>query len=118
MRLPYNPKGCDEFCSLLTRPICCDRYSPYRSVGFEVIPYLSPLPSNWAYTKKSFKVFSEYVGLIKYAFQGWFLQQRPPELSSQEDASWNRGSLPYHPRTGKTGYPCTLCSSATSRSLT
>ncbi len=56
----------------------------FRSVGFEVIPHVSPLPSNLAYTKKAFTVFSEYMGLIKYALQGRFLTRSSPELHRQK----------------------------------
>ena len=51
----------------------------FRSVGFEIIPHVSPVPSNLASTKKALIVLSEYMGLFKYALQGRFLPRRDPE---------------------------------------
>jgi len=45
----------------------------YRSVGFRVIPHASPLPADLAQREKSFTVFYEYMGLLKYALEGRLL---------------------------------------------
>lgn len=55
----------------------------FRSVGFRVIPHLSPPPSDLASREAAITVFSEYMGLIKYALQGRFFPRRPPELDAQ-----------------------------------
>jgi uncharacterized SAM-binding protein YcdF (DUF218 family) len=73
-----QPQGVRRILLVTDPPHMLRSLLTFRSVGFEVIPHLSPLPSNLAYTKKSFTVFSEYIGLIKYALQGRFLARATP----------------------------------------
>ena len=71
-----QPQGVRRILLVTDSPHMLRSLLTFRSVGFEVIPYLSPLPSNLSSPKKSLAVFSEYMGLIKYAMQGRF--QRSP----------------------------------------
>ena len=67
-----KPQGVRRILLVTDSPHMLRSLLTFRSVGFEVIPYLSPLPANLPSAKKSLTVFSEYMGLIKYAVQGRF----------------------------------------------
>lgn len=45
----------------------------FNSLGFEVFPHPSPLPSNLATSEKSMMVFYEYMGLVSYSLKGYLL---------------------------------------------
>lgn len=47
----------------------------FRSLGFRVIPHVSPLPPNLTPKKKAMMVFYEYMGLVSYGLQGKFLSK-------------------------------------------
>ncbi|MUG97176.1 YdcF family protein [Scytonema sp. UIC 10036] len=47
----------------------------FQSMGFEVTPHTSPVPSGLSSTKTAVLLFSEYVGLVSYGLQGRFLPQ-------------------------------------------
>ena len=54
----------------------------FESVGFEVIPHSSPVPSALMKNQKAMLVFYEYMGLVSYGLRGHFL---PPEQTQQEN---------------------------------
>ncbi len=62
----------------------------FRSVGFTVIPHVSPLPADLGSGEEALTVFYEYMGLIKYALQGRFFSRRFPELDNPKLAVLGR----------------------------
>jgi uncharacterized SAM-binding protein YcdF (DUF218 family) len=54
----------------------------FESLGFEVIPYLTPLPKQLDLKKKAFLVFREYLGLISYGLQGRFMPRETPGIET------------------------------------
>jgi uncharacterized SAM-binding protein YcdF (DUF218 family) len=49
----------------------------FRSLGFEVVPHINPLPQRLDTKKKAFLVFREYLGLVGYGLRGRFLPREP-----------------------------------------
>lgn len=45
----------------------------FRSYGFAVVPYFSPIPTNLETRQKTLLVLREYVGLVTYGLKGRFL---------------------------------------------
>lgn len=54
----------------------------FESLGFEVMPYVNPLPTQLDSKKKAFLVFREYLGLISYGLQGRFLPRETPGIET------------------------------------
>jgi hypothetical protein len=50
----------------------------FRSLGFTVIPHLSPLPPDLPQGKKAVMVFYEYMGLVSYGLRGRYFPQSIP----------------------------------------
>lgn len=79
-----QPQGVRQILLVTDPPHMLRSLLTFRSVGFTVIPHLSPPPSDLASRKKAITVFSEYMGLIKYALQGRFFPRRPAELDGPQ----------------------------------
>lgn len=54
----------------------------FESLGFEVMPYVTPLPPQLDLKKKAFLVFREYLGLISYGLQGRFNPRETPGIET------------------------------------
>ncbi len=54
----------------------------FESLGFQVIPYVNPLPMHLDSKKKAFLVFREYLGIIGYGLQGRFLPRETPGIET------------------------------------
>jgi uncharacterized SAM-binding protein YcdF (DUF218 family) len=59
----------------------------FRNIGFTVIPHTSPLPSDLAPMKKAMMVFYEYMGLLSYGIQGYFLPHSSHIAEHHQDVS-------------------------------
>jgi uncharacterized SAM-binding protein YcdF (DUF218 family) len=54
----------------------------FESLGFEVMPYVNPLPLHLDSKKKAFLVFREYLGIVGYGLQGRFLPRETPGIET------------------------------------
>ena len=59
----------------------------FESVGFEVIPHSSPVPSALVQSRKAMLVFYEYMGLVSYSLHGHFLPSNQTRSENQQVAS-------------------------------
>lgn len=59
----------------------------FESVGFEVIPHSSPVPSALMKSRKAMLVFYEYMGLVSYGLRGDFLPSKQTQQENQPFAS-------------------------------
>ena len=57
----------------------------FKSVGFEVIPHSSPVPSALVQTQKAMLVFYEYMGLVSYSLHGHFLPSQQTQQENQKE---------------------------------
>ncbi len=71
-----QPQGIRQLILITDPPHMLRSYLTFRSFGFIVIPYSSPIPPDWTSAERARLVFREYLGLVSYAFLGRF-QQRP-----------------------------------------
>lgn len=71
-----QPQGIRRLILITDPPHMLRSYLTFRSFGFTVIPYISPIPPDWTSAERARLVFREYLGLASYAFLGRF-QQRP-----------------------------------------
>ena len=71
-----QPQGIRRLILVTDPPHMLRSYLTFRSFGFTVIPYISPIPPEWTSAERAHLVLREYLGLVSYAFLGRF-QQRP-----------------------------------------
>ena len=77
-----QPQGVKQILLITDSPHMLRSLLTFRSFGFTVIPYTSPVPPDLAPRTKALKVFSEYLALVGYGLQGRFLPQSLPEATN------------------------------------
>ncbi|HEY9741447.1 MAG TPA: YdcF family protein, partial [Coleofasciculaceae cyanobacterium] len=77
-----QPQGVKQILLITDSPHMLRSLLTFRSFGFTVIPYTSPVPANLASRTKALKVFSEYLALVGYGLQGRFRPQSLPEATN------------------------------------
>lgn len=81
-----QPQGVKHILLVTDPPHLLRSLLTFRSLGFTVIPYSSPLPPNLAASRKAMIVFYEYMGLISYSLRGHFFNQPFPEVPNSHIA--------------------------------
>ncbi|XGV94374.1 MAG: YdcF family protein (plasmid) [Leptolyngbya sp. BL-A-14] len=74
------PQGIRKIILLTDTPHMLRAFLLFRSVGFTVVPHLSPLPSQWKALQQLTAILREYVGLFHSALAGQFKQRSTAEL--------------------------------------
>ncbi|HEY9698576.1 MAG TPA: YdcF family protein [Trichocoleus sp.] len=70
-----QPRGVKRILLVTDPPHMLRSFLTYRSLGFEVIPHLNPLPSQLAERKEAFLLVREYFGLMSYGLKGRFFRR-------------------------------------------
>lgn len=88
------PQGVKRIVLVTDAPHMLRSFLTFRSLGFDVIPHVSSLPTTISYRQKSVLVFREYGGLASYFLKGRFrdrqysaLQRTPPASTSHHDVA-------------------------------
>ena len=84
-----QPKGIKQIVLVTDPPHMLRSLLTFRSLGFTVIPHISPIPPSLAPTKKAIMVFYEYMGLVSYGLRGRFFHQSFAEAKPQIAALGN-----------------------------
>ena len=80
------PQGVRKIILITDSPHMLRSFLLFRNVGFEVMPYFSPLPDQWNSLQQITVILREYVGLIQYALTGRFKQRSTAELEHPPSA--------------------------------
>jgi len=89
------PQGVRKIILLTDTPHMLRSFLLFRSVGFTVVPHLSPLPMQWTTRQKMTAILREYVGLIQHALTGRFRQhstaalEQPSPAIFEKFTAWN-----------------------------
>jgi hypothetical protein len=84
-----GPQGVKSIILITDPPHMLRAFLTFRSLGFSVIPHMTPFPDHLNSAKASLLAFREYTGLLSYAALGRFWQQpvanlkNPPKKRSQ-----------------------------------
>jgi uncharacterized SAM-binding protein YcdF (DUF218 family) len=70
-----QPQGIKRILLVTDPPHMLRSLLTFQSMGFEVTPHASPVPSELSSSKTALLLFSEYMGLFSYGIQGRFLPQ-------------------------------------------
>ena len=74
------PQGVRKIILLTDTPHMLRSFLLFHSVGFTVIPHLSPLPIQWKALQQMTAILREYAGIVHYALMGRFKQRSTAEL--------------------------------------
>jgi len=74
------PQGVRKIILLTDPPHMLRSFLLFHSVGFTVIPHLSPLPIQWKALQQTTAILREYAGIVHYALMGRFKQRSTAEL--------------------------------------
>lgn len=89
------PQGVRQILLITDPPHMLRSLLTFRSFGFTVIPYTSPLPPNWTSAERTRLVSREYLGLVSYALLGHFQRRpdtqlkHPPAAVLEKLATWH-----------------------------
>jgi uncharacterized SAM-binding protein YcdF (DUF218 family) len=70
-----QPRGVKQILLVTDPPHMMRSLLTFESMGFEVIPHTSPIPSELTSPRKAMLMFYEYMGLVSYGLRGDFLKQ-------------------------------------------
>jgi uncharacterized SAM-binding protein YcdF (DUF218 family) len=73
-----QPQGVRQILLVTDPPHMLRSYLTFRSLGFEVLPHLSPLPDRLHGSRKAFLLVREYFGLASYGVLGRFMPRESP----------------------------------------
>jgi len=73
-----KPQGVKQILLVTDPPHMLRSLLTFRSLGFTVIPHLSPLPPDLPQGRKAVMVLYEYVGLVSYGLKGRYFPQSLP----------------------------------------
>lgn len=73
-----QPQGVQEIVLVTDPPHMLRSFLTFRSLGFQVIPYLNPLPVQFQPRKEAFLLVREYLGLVSYGALGRFSPREVP----------------------------------------
>jgi uncharacterized SAM-binding protein YcdF (DUF218 family) len=76
-----EPKGIKRILLVTDPPHLLRSFLTFRSLGFEVIPHPSPLPSHLSLPHKAFIVAREYLGIVSYSLRGRFAPREPSAIA-------------------------------------
>ena len=82
-----QPQGVKKILLVTDPPHMLRSLLTFESVGFEVIPHSSPVPSALAKSRRAMLVLYEYMGLVSYSLHGHFLPLNQTQLENQQVAS-------------------------------
>jgi len=80
------PLGVRKIILITDPPHMLRSFLLFRSVGFTVIPHLSPLPAQWNAFQQITAILREYVGIVHYGLMGRFKQRTTVELEHPPSA--------------------------------
>ena len=89
------PQGVRKILLLTDAPHMLRSFLLFQSVGFTVVPHLSPLPAQWNAFQQMTVILREYGGLIQYALLGRFKQrsttefEHPPTAILEKFTEWH-----------------------------
>ena len=86
-----QPQGIKQILLVTDPPHMLRSLLTFESVGFEVIPHSSPVPSSLVKTRRAMLVFYEYMGLVSYSLRGHFLSPNQTQPENQQFASIKSG---------------------------
>jgi uncharacterized SAM-binding protein YcdF (DUF218 family) len=75
-------QGVNQIILITDPPHMLRAWLTFKSLGFDVIPHMEPIPSDVTYHERSFLAIREYLGLISYAALGRF-RSRPASALPQ-----------------------------------
>jgi uncharacterized SAM-binding protein YcdF (DUF218 family) len=74
-----QPRGVRSIILITDSPHMMRSVLTFQSLGFKVIPHVSPIPNDLDENRATFLVFREWVGLIGYGAMGRYFSRRVPE---------------------------------------
>ena len=81
-----GPQGMKKITLITDPPHMLRSVLTFKSMGFSVIPVMSPLSPQLSSAKLSLLALREYIGLLSYFVLGRFQQRSPDELEHPPDA--------------------------------
>ena len=81
-----QPQGVKKILLVTDPPHMLRSLLTFESVGFEVIPHSSPVPSALVQSRKVMLVLYEYMGLVSYSLRGHFLPLNQTQKENQQVA--------------------------------
>ncbi|ARV59199.1 hypothetical protein BZZ01_11665 [Nostocales cyanobacterium HT-58-2] len=69
-----QPRGVKQILLVTDPPHMLRSLLTFKTMGFEVIPRTSPIPSQLTSSRKAMLMFYEYMGLVSYGLRGDFLK--------------------------------------------
>ncbi len=76
-----EPQGVKRLILVTDSPHMARSVWTFRSLGFEVVPHVSPMPQELDRHRQRFLVFREWGGLISYGLMGRYFARQVPEPS-------------------------------------
>jgi uncharacterized SAM-binding protein YcdF (DUF218 family) len=77
-----EPQGIQRILLVTDPPHLLRSFLTFRSLGFEVIPHASPLPSHLSLPHKALIVAREYLGIVSYSLRGRFAPREPSAIAA------------------------------------
>ena len=92
-----QPKGVKQIILVTDPPHMMRSVLTFQSLGFDVIPRVSPLPRELERDRKTFLVFREWVGLVSYGVMGRYFSRQVPEsaLKTRLESAIGQGQVPF-----------------------